>query len=369
MRRGRPSTRNQHSLMQRAILLLVAILGLVPLANADYVEVRRTVTIKAQPEGDAIVLARPPVGMNLVLAEPGQTNGYYHVRIPAGLGTDAERGFVFRNRVRGFPGDPPEGEPTTPPAVLSDTVYQGVPVNAFPEFPITVLDKGDFVVGYSEDFQNPAWVFYRIGRAVDFRSFPRPGFRIDQATTSRVRTQDYTNSGFDRGHMAPNFALGSRFGAAGARSTFVMSNVSPQFHTLNDGQWGDLEEWIAGRKPPNATAQNFIRGWADEFGEVWVVVGPLFEEERDPLPSGIPVPSGFFCIVVDEQENGEPRALAFLFPHVDQRAEDLEPFLTSIDDVEDRAGLDFFHLLADSVEATMERATATELWPLPVALN
>ncbi len=53
-------------------------------------------------------------------------------------------------------------------------------------------------------------------------------------------------------------------------------------------------------------------GRADEFEEVWVVVGPLFEEERDPLDSGIPVPSGFFYIVVDEQENGQPRALAFI---------------------------------------------------------
>ena len=34
------------------------------------------------------------------------------------------------------------------------------------------------------------------------------------------------------------------------------------------------------------------------------------EDERDPLDSGIPVPSGFFCIVVDEQENGRPRPLA-----------------------------------------------------------
>ena len=115
-----------------------------------------------------------------------------------------------------------------------------------------------------------------------------------------------------------------------------MSNVAPQFHSLNDGQWGDLEEWIAGRKPPNATAQNFIRGWADEFEEVWVVVGPLFEEERDPLDSGIPVPSGFFCIVVDEQDNGQPRALAFIMPHVDQRVDDLAGFLTTVDEIERR---------------------------------
>ncbi|MCP4246086.1 MAG: DNA/RNA non-specific endonuclease [bacterium] len=355
--------------MRRAFVLLIAIFTLAGDAIADYVEVRRSVTIKAQPEGGAAILARPPVGTHLALIEPGQTNGYYHVRIPAGLGAHVTEGFVFRNRVRGFPGDPPGTEPTSTTTATSDVVYRGIPGNEFPEFPITVLDKGHFVVGYSEDFLNPAWVFYRIGPAVDFRSFPRPGFRIDRDTESQVRTQDYTHSGFDRGHMAPNFAMGSRFGPGGARSTFVMSNVSPQFHSFNDGQWGDLEEWIAGRKPPNATAENFIRGWADQLEEVWVVVGPLFDEERDPLDSGVPVPSGFFCIVVDELENGQPRALAFIMPHLDQRVDELTGFLTTVDEVERRGGLDFFPLLPNSVEDAMELTPATELWPLPVAPN
>ena len=355
--------------MRRASVFLIAILALAGAAKADFVEVRRAVTIKDGPAGDATVLARPPVGTNLVLAEPGQTNGYYHVRIPSGLGTDETAGFVFRNRVRGFPGNPPGAGAAAPTPVTSAVVYRGTPINQFPEFPITVLDQGHFVVGYAEDFLNPAWVFYQIGGFEHLDSFPRPGFRIDSNTTSRIRTQDYTNSGFDRGHMAPNFALGSRFGAAGARSTFIMSNVAPQFHSLNDGQWGDLEEWIAGRKPPNATPENFIRGWGDEMGGVWVVVGPLFEEDRDPLASGVPVPSAFFCIVVDEQANGQPRALAFIMPHEDRRVDELTGFLTTVDEVERRAGLDFFHELANSVEDAMESAVATELWPLPVAPN
>lgn len=355
--------------MKRAAAFLLVLLTLAGFATADYVQVRRPVTIKAQPQSGAAVLAQPEVGTNLVLAEPGQTNGYYHVRIPPGLGSGSLTGFVYRNRVRGFPGDPPGTQVASVVAVTSDVVYQGIPTNEFPEFPITVLDHEYFVVGYSEDFLNPAWVFYHIGAATDFRSFQRPGFRVDQETAARVRTQDYNNSGFDRGHMAPNFALGSRFGADGARSTFVMSNVSPQFHAFNDGQWGDLEEWVAGRKPPNATVANFIQGWADVFGGVWVVVGPLFEEERDPLESGVPVPSAFFCIVVDEQDSGVPRALAFILPHENRREHDLTQFLASVDEVESRAGLDFFPLLPDTVEDSMEQTTPTALWDLPVAPN
>lgn len=355
--------------MRSLLALVVIILVLTSTADADYVEVRRSAAIKAEPESDAVVLAMPPLGTPLVLIEPGQTNGYYHIRIPPGLGTGATEGFVYRNRVRGFPGDPPASGMAGMAAMASQVVYGGIPENEFPEFAITVLDKGPFVVGYSDDFMNPAWVFYRIGPLTDLRSFPSPSFRVDEDTGSRVRTDDYTNSGFDRGHMAPKFAMGSRFGAEGARSTFVMSNVCPQFHKFNDGQWGDLEEWIAGKKPPNATAETFIRGWADEEGEVWVAVGPLFEEERDPLPSGVPVPSAFFCIVVDEQGDGQPRSLAFIMPHVDQRVDELAGFLTSVDEIESRAGLDFFPSLPTAVENAMESTVADSLWPLPVAPN
>jgi len=98
-------------------------------------------------------------------------------------------------------------------------------------------------------------------------------------------------------------------------------------------------------------------------------VGPLFEEDCDPLEAGIPVPSGFFCIVVDEQENGQVRALAFIMPHEDHRVGELTGFLTTVDEIENRAGLDFFHLMPDGVEGEMEEAAAAELWPLPVAPN
>ena len=175
--------------MRYTLTFLVAIFALANAPNpakADYVEVRQTATIKAEPRSDGVILARPPLGTNLILVEPGQTNGYYHVSIPPALGAGMAEGFIYRNKVRGFPGFPvdvwtPSPVPQ-PPLTTNPAVYKGIPINGFPEYPITVLDKGHFVVGYSEDFLNPAWVFYRIGPAVDFRAFPRPGFRIDGDT-------------------------------------------------------------------------------------------------------------------------------------------------------------------------------------------
>jgi endonuclease G len=114
-----------------------------------------------------------------------------------------------------------------------------MPINNLPAYPVKVLDNPYFVFGYSKDFRNPAWEFYRVGRAVHFES-PPAWFRSDPDTDAKVRTRDYSHTPFSRGRMAPNFAMGSRFGAEGARSTFVMSNVTPQYPSTT--AWGDLEE-------------------------------------------------------------------------------------------------------------------------------
>ena len=79
-------------------------------------------------------------------------------------------------------------------------IYMGIPVNQYPEYPITALDKDFYVIGYSEDFENPAWVFYRIGPAVDLAKHKRPKFRTDKETEARVVAHAK-----ERGILAPCF--------------------------------------------------------------------------------------------------------------------------------------------------------------------
>jgi endonuclease G len=250
---------------------------------------------------------------------------------------------------------PPGDEQVCPPR----SVYAGNPVNLDPDYPAKILDKCFFTLGYSEHRMSPAWVAYRLGPAVDLTGHPRRRFAIDGETDARVSHDDYTRSGFDRGHMAPRFGISSRYGRPGNDATFVMSNVCPQYHSFNDGQWGDLEEWIAGRR----CGRRFIPGWADVLEEVWVTVGPIFDEDRDPLPSGVEVPNAFYCIVLDEDSMG-PRAIAFIMEHIDVREYELVPFLTSVDEIERRSGLDFFSELDDDLEDELEDYIESNLWEL-----
>jgi beta-lactamase superfamily II metal-dependent hydrolase len=71
---------------------------------ADSLEVRRLATVKAEPHRDGHVLYRVAPRDWLLLANEGQTDGYYEVVLPDGTG----QGWIYRTLVRRHPGNPPD---------------------------------------------------------------------------------------------------------------------------------------------------------------------------------------------------------------------------------------------------------------------
>ena len=210
------------------------------------------------------------------------------------------------------------------------------------------LDRIGYAVGYDDVRGNPAWVAYHLIGGPKYDSGDRPGFRTDSETSAEVSKSDYTNSGYDRGHMAPNYAIATRYGVEAQEQTFLMSNIIPQNPDLNQRSWRMLEEDVAGSG-----------GIAEQVGEVWVVTGPVYSSRPKTLNGKVQVPSACFKIVVDEH-NGGYRAMAFRFPQ--SPGDDAQPadFLTTVDAIEAETGLDFFPGLAG--EAAMESAQASGLW-------
>lgn len=212
------------------------------------------------------------------------------------------------------------------------------------------LENNGFAVGYSEQLNNPLWSAYRVFDVKHLDSGKRPGFSSDKRTKSRVKPGDYTFSGFDRGHMAPNYAIATRFDAEAQKETFLMSNIIPQNPEVNRGIWKDLEMLVAKR-------------YGRYLGEVWVLTGPVFSKPVKRLKSGVAIPSHYYKIIVDE--NGDQlRAMAFLI------AADCPPYtrlkncLVSIDEIEERTGLNFFHDMGSEVEGQLESIKPTRLWPV-----
>lgn len=352
-------TRTFHILI---IAMIAAAAGMLsPAAHADYIVASRHALVKDEPERDAETLRAIERGAAFQLVDSEQTDGYYKVALDG----DAV-GWVYRTFVRRWPGNVPaeldsddsSTHTSSGAGSASPWSYACLPVERNGSFPVKTLSQPHFVIGYSDDRKNPLWVCYAIGQATESTAFPRKSFTVDKRTDSRISTSDYDNCGFSRGHMAPKFALQSRFGKDGSNETFIMSNVCPQYQSFNDGQWGELETLIAGTN----VGGTLTRGWADTFGQVWVTVGPIFDEERAPLDCGVEVPNAFYCIVID-LVGSAPRAMAFILDHEDERHADLSEKLVSIRNVEARTGLDFFSALPDSIEVPLESSKAVAMWP------
>lgn len=213
---------------------------------------------------------------------------------------------------------------------------------------IKILANTGYVVGYSDALGNPLWAAYRVQDSSVTETPPRPDeFVVDTRTVARITPAVYTNSGYDRGHLAPNHAIALHHGKQAQEETFLMSNIIPQKHGLNAGLWKSLEQKIAGNYP-------------GRFGEVWVIAGPVFGENHDWLQRRVAVPEACFMVLVDESE-GRVRATAFIFPQV-PTSDRLDDYLVTIDEIEQRTGLDFFAKLPDDAENALEASRASRVW-------
>ncbi len=211
-------------------------------------------------------------------------------------------------------------------------------------------------------------------------------FAPDEEVADSPRHEDYSRSGYDRGHMCPAYAEFSRFGPDGMNATFVTTNICPQIHGLNAGRWEDLEAMIAGREHEahhharkgsaeeeqaeepqqsglGAQAERVLAagGWAAEYGEVYVTDGPIVSAGARRFRAGESVPSAFFMILLRQEKGGHWRSLAFEMPN-EAVSDPLEHYLVSISRIEQETGLSFVGALpADQREALTGEA-AREMW-------
>lgn len=138
---------------------------------------------------------------------------------------------------------------SNPPAVTADNhpLMPGNPTQAQPSaaFPENYLkDNSYYALAYSKTRNIPVWVAWHL-QSEDWGSTPRQDdFRADTQLPQgwhQVGPADYTGSSFDRGHNCPSADRTST--VAANSSTFLMTNIIPQAPLLNQGPWGELENF------------------------------------------------------------------------------------------------------------------------------
>jgi len=216
-----------------------------------------------------------------------------------------------------------------------------------------IRHKG-FTVSYNDILLNPNWVSYEltseeasatdISRTDEF--LPDPDVRSRQADT-----RDYSNSGFDRGHMAA--AADMKWDRDAMVESFYMTNICPQDRDLNAGLWLELEQKC--------------RYWAKKYDRVWIVCGPLYTTGHNkPIGANhVSVPDAFYkCVCM--QVDGRWTMAAFIFPNLGVNQE-IDRYMFPVIGLETIVGHQFFNKVPVSpneLQALKSYVTRSD-WEIP----
>lgn len=217
-----------------------------------------------------------------------------------------------------------------------------------------LIEHAGFTVSYNQDTRQPNWVAWELTSDETTGTNKRDGvkFQPDPSVLGEnASTNDYSGSGWDRGHMAP--AGDMRWNQHAMEQCFYLSNICPQDKALNAGAWEKLE--------------TRCRVLARQNVRVWICCGPIF----GPTPAtigqnNVPIPESFFkviCMKSKSHGNSEYfyHALGFILPNkVENDAQTGKPkpfwdYSCPVDSVEAVTGHDFFFNLPDPIEQYIER--------------
>lgn len=208
-----------------------------------------------------------------------------------------------------------------------------------------------YSVSYNADWHLPNWVAWCLTDEETYGDEDRSNhFTPDPLVEGDpVVTKDYSNSGYDRGHMAP--AADMKWSDVAMKECFYMTNMCPQHHSNNAGDWKDLEE--------------LGRDLARKYGRIYICCGPVVTDTRQTIGTTrkIVVPASFYKAFLRQKPNGEWTAVGFMMPNA-PGSKPLMTYMHSVDELEQLIGIDLFYLLPDEVEQAVEADFTVADWTI-----
>ena len=170
-----------------------------------------------------------------------------------------------------------------------------------------VIKHEGYTVSYNSEYRIANWVAYELTatEAKSKKTERSNKFVSDpQVKGATAMNEDYTRSGYDRGHLAP--AGDMKWSAKAMRESFYLSNICPQKPKLNRGIWKDLEEQC--------------RLWALDNGSLLIVTGPVITGDMKRLGKNIISPFGRLTFNADGSQSFRERASVVIFQRNDDFA-------------------------------------------------
>ena len=234
--------------------------------------------------------------------------------------------------------------------VYADTIHYELAI-APVERETQKVEHLGYTLSWNADWNIPNWVAYEltadeVNNTVTGRSNK---FRADPDVENSPTTNDYKNSGYDRGHMAPSADM--RWSEQAMKECFYMTNMCPQLHDLNGFDWAYLEDKV--------------RELALKYNSLYVCCGPIVDDTTKYIGTTrkILVPQRFYKVLL-VHNNNEWHSIGFIMYQNDTNhtKSDLSQFACTVDEIERLTGIDFFHNLPDTTENRVEATYTFDFW-------
>ena len=262
---------------------------------------------------------------------------------------------------------------TAPPYPASVHLTMGNPTGAVASIGQPnnyLMEKPEFTLSYSRDLGRPNWVSWHLSDEWIGSLTRVDTFRPDPAVPSdwyRVQSFDFTNSGFDRGHMVPNADRDKETSIPINQATFLMSNMVAQAPDNNQGPWASFENYLRTLLPADeiyVVAGGAGAGGSGSNGGVTMTLAD----------GHVTVPAYTWkAALVIPKDGGDDisrvscasRTIAIIMPNTQGiRNDPWENYLTTVDAVETLTGYDLFTSLPEPIQRCVEAGTNGDNPPL-----
>lgn len=227
--------------------------------------------------------------------------------------------------------------------------------------------KRSFSLLYDSNIYHSMWVAYPISKL----HTPGSGSRSDDwgrydsniPTSKQIYLKSSFNGNYDRGHLCPAATRFHPNTTENCRELSVPTNMSPQLSGLNQEKWAVIE--------------GEVRSWGAGCDTLYVVTGAVFQTVggneavnytygRSDSSKRVAIPNYYYKALLQRRisgTNSSYSAMALWVPHTStDNSVPTRNFVISIDDLEARTGIDFFHNLDDATEQSVEKIVNYNYW-------